>query len=765
MSCGCNQDPCGPAVAAAATSSITALRIRGMTCNHCVQRVTEVLLAVDSVDHAHVQLESATANVTWKQGAPPNPSTLVKAVESAGFGAEVTDGADAGAAAGDSVLARWRFQVVFGAVLTAPLMAGEWIFGVGELDWFKWVGFALAAPVMVVCGRSFFAGAWRQLRQGASNMDTLVALGSSAAFGYSTVGLLLGFQGHLYFMEAAAIITLISAGHWLEALTSTRAAGALRRLMTLAPSTARKRLPDGREAEVDVASLRPGDQVGLRPGDRVPTDGEVIEGESAVDESMLTGESLPVEKAAGSTLYAGTLSQDGRLVMRVTATGETTALARIIAVVQRAQSSRAGIQRLADRVSSVFVPVVVFIALATALFWGLAPDQARSVSGFFERFLWPVHWPATVLAAAIIHATAVLIVACPCAMGLATPAAIMAGTNVAARRGILIRDGQALEKSGNLTAVAFDKTGTLTRGQLSVTAETVFPNSETSCPFAGAALALAGSSQHPVSRAITRWAEQLDPAGAPLPVEAWQERRGQGIEADWSGTALRLGSVRWLLDCGVDLQHGAGFLGEWTAAGATVVGLARGRTLLGLVAVRDELKPHASQVVQSLQAKGLQIFVLTGDQRTTAAAIARSAGIPESNVLAELNPEQKSDAIRELQNRGEKVAFVGDGINDAPALEQANLGIAVARASDVARESADIILLNSDIQAIPEAIGVARATLRTIRQNLFWAFFYNAAAIPLAALGFLSPVVCAVAMGASDLLVIGNALRLNRLKL
>jgi Cu+-exporting ATPase len=448
--------------------------------------------------------------------------------------------------------------------------------------------------------------------------------------------------------------------------------------------------------------------------------------------------------------------------MRVTATGEATALARIIAVVQRAQTSRANIQRLADRVSSVFVPLVVGLALATGLFWGLAPEAARSLASNLEPLLWPVHWPATALAAAVIHATAVLIVACPCAMGLATPAAVMAGTNVAARRGILIRDGRALEQSGTLTAVAFDKTGTLTRGQLSVAAETSVARPDPACPLSGVALALAGSSQHPLSRAIARWAGNTFPGQAPLLVEAWQERRGRGIEAAWSGSTLRLGSTRWLGECGIDVQRGSSFQAEWTAAGATVVGIARDQTLLGLLAVRDELKSHAADVVQTLMSRGLKVFVLTGDQRRTALALARTAGIPESGVLAELDPEQKTEAIRKLQDQGEKVAFVGDGINDAPALEQADLGIAVARATDVARESADIILINSDIQALPEAIALARATLRTIRQNLFWAFFYNAAAVPLAALGFISPILCAAAMGVSDLIVIGNSLRLAR---
>jgi len=740
-----------------------------MTCSNCARKVTEALQQVPGVDHASIRLQQSAATITWKAGTDPAPEVLVQAVVRAGFGAMIPDpetGVD-GVAPRASAQDMWRFQVILGAVLTIPLMIGEWALGLGHTDWFQWVGFACAAPVVVVCGRSFFVGAWRQLRRGASNMDTLVSLGSSTAFLYSTAGLFLGWPGHLYFMEAAAIITLISAGHWMEALAGARAAGALRALMNLAPAKALKWVDDRREVEVPAASLRSGDLVVLKPGDRVPTDGEVSTGESSLDESMLTGESVPVEKRTGSKLYAGTLNQDGRLIMRVTATGETTALARIIAVVERAQNSRAHIQRLADRVSSVFVPIVVLVALGTAFLWALAPETARGFAAIFQPFLWKVHLPESALAAAVIHATAVLIVACPCAMGLATPAAIMAGANVAARRGILIRDGHALEKSGTLTAVAFDKTGTLTRGQLSVVAEVRFGDGEPGDSVAPvpAILALARSSHHPISQALSRWAAGAQADAEPLAVYGWQERRGQGIEAAWSGLTLRLGSPRWLADSGVEMEPGRLFLGEWTTSGATVVGLAADQTLIGLLAVRDELKPHAVEVVRTLRARGLKVFIITGDQRATAVAIARSAGIPESEVLAEVTPEQKAERIQELQRRGEKVAFVGDGINDAPALAQADLGVAVGRASDVARESADVILLNSDVQAIPEAILLSQATLRTIRQNLFWAFFYNVVMVPLAIFGIMHPVLAEIAMAAISINVVTNSKRLERTSL
>lgn len=742
----------------------TELSVRGMSCSHCAHQVHQALESVEGVESVSVRLEEGRARVRWRGDAAHADEKAIQAVQESGFEASRFEaGEDSPAKPERTALDLWRLNVVLGTSLTLPLLIGEWALGLGEETWFRWLGLGLSAPVMLICGSRFFRGAWKQLKRGRSNMDTLVTLGSTTAFGFSLWGLLAGLEGHLYFMEAGAIITVISAGHWLEALAGSRAASSLKALMRLAPERARLLEKDGTEREVAVSSLAPDDRVVLRPGDHVPTDGEVLEGQSAIDESMLTGESLPVDKQHGSSVFAGTSNTSGRLVVRVSATGEETALARIVEAVRRAQGSRARIQRLGDSVASVFVPVVVLVALASALWWLLAYDTAVGVHQALAGVLWQVHVPETALAAACIHAAAVLIVACPCAMGLATPVAILVGTSVAARRGILIRDGSVLEKSGTITAVVFDKTGTITEGELTVEAyrdlrrpgESEGPSRE----IGAFAKALARPSRHPLSQALVR---ELEGGSSEVTLESWEEVRGRGVTALLDGTRLRLGSLAWIHENGVEPEPASPFAGEWSGRGASVLGLSVGDRLAGVFALGDKVKPGAREVVSHLSDRGLAIHLITGDGSLTARSIADQVGIPPGNVFSEIPPEEKATMVQALQQRGEKVAFVGDGINDAPALEQSDLGIAVSRASDVAREAADLVLLNSDIQAIPDALGLARSTLRTIRQNLFWAFFYNAAAVPLAALGFLHPIVCAVAMGASDIMVIGNALRLER---
>ena len=755
-------DNSAPSAAEVAPTRVR-LKVGGMTCQNCVRHVREALQAANGVRSVDVDLARGEASVLVKDATSETLELLASAVRSAGFEAKPMEQSTATSAAANAEPAAhaWNVPLLVALVVTAILMLGEWVLGWHHANWFRWAAFVLGTTVQFYSGLGFYRGAWRQLKLRQSSMDTLVALGSTTAYVLSVVLLFAGGGGHLHFMEATAIISFISLGHWLEARVSRNAENALRDLMQLAPEEALRQEADRREVRVPVTDLKLNDAIVLRPGDAVPTDGTVIEGDSAVDESMLTGESMPVDKALHSRLYAGTINLNGRLVMLVTGTGERTALARIIEAVQRAQASRASIQRLADRVSNVFVPVVVLIALATGLWWGLAPASARAAHDFFAGWLWAARLSDSVWVAAFMNMAAVLIVACPCAMGLATPAAIMVAANSASRRGILIRDGVALEKAGEIDTIVFDKTGTLTRGHPKLLRFETY-RAASDRPVLDemwVAVSLARISNHPVSRAVAAYGCET------YPVRDGREVRGSGIEAKLDVAkpvgatfVLRLGSIRWLTEQGVEFERARSFVEEWTHKGATVLGIAADKHLLGVLAVRDELKPGAAKVVADLARAGWGIHLVTGDHPASASAIAAEVGIKASAVRAEARPEQKPEYIRQLQAQGHRVAFVGDGINDAPALEKADLGIAVSMAAEISRKAADVVLLRSDIAAIPEALGLARVTLRRIRQNLFWAFFYNAAAVPLAALGFLNPMLCAVLMGLSDLIVVGNSL-------
>ena len=826
-----------------------------MTCANCARHVTDAIQGVPGVRDATVSLGDKNAVINWNDGAPEDIPAVVKAVAAIGYKAgeirkgsdEVKKGSCGCQACHEKPSKNFDAALWLGVVVTVVLMAGDWIFHLMMVPWFRWLSFILAALVQCIAGAPFYRGAWQQLKVGRANMDALVALGSTTAFGYSAWVLFSHYPGEIYFMEAAAIITLITIGHRLEAMATEKAGAALKSLLNLAPPTARRirkaedekpkpdlidlktatfqptaspaqpkplkitlpgspssalnpavssssaqnpksglepKVPDpglrpsssALEDEVPVAELKADDLIALRPGDRIPVDGVVVEGASAVDESTLTGESVPVEKKPGHELYAGTVNVNGRVVMRVTATGDATALAHVISAVRRAQTSRADIQRLGDSISNIFVPVVVVIALLAGLWWGLDRASAEHVFDALAPYLWPAH-AYLGAAAGFIVAASVLIVACPCAMGLATPAAIMAAANAAARRGILIRDGIALEKAGKITAVVFDKTGTLTEGKMEVgTFIAIDParggpdagdkpgnNVELLQATSKLAAALARHSSHPVSRAITELAT------GEVQMTDWREIQGSGIEArvlanDGHWKVVLLGSPRWFTEIEVDLSAAEKFISDHSLQGSTVVAMAIDHRLVGLFAVRDTIKPRAAEVIAQLQQQGLKTFLVTGDHVTVAMNIAKRIGISGKNVFAEMRPAQKAAVLKELQAKGDRIAFVGDGINDAPALTQADLGIAVGKASDIAREAADIILLKSEVETVPEALGLARAALSTIKQNLFWAFFYNALGVPLAALGFISPIFCAAAMGVSDLVVIGNALRLLKWK-
>lgn len=708
----------------------TTLRVEGMSCQNCARHVREALESVDGVRSVTINLEQGQAQVKWSNdsGAQEN---LLRASAEAGYPAEVVPEKEDHHhhCEEESGSQRWKWEVILGLAITVPLMIAEWGFSLHRYDWFNWVSFFAAIPVQFGVGLRFYRGAWQQAKMGQSNMDTLVALGSTAAFGLSVYGLIFPHHlHHLYFVEAAAIISLISVGHWIEARVSGKASQAVRNLMNLAPLQARLRV-NGTEQIVEVSRLKVGDVIELRPGDRIPTDGAVTEGSAQVDESMLTGESVPREKKEGSQVYAGTINHDGSLLVRVTACGEETALAHIVEIIERAQNSRAQIQRLADRVSSIFVPVVMVIAVAVLLGLGWSGQE---------------NWET-----ASIRAVSILIVACPCAMGIATPIALMAGANRAARSGILIRDALALEKCGNLTAVVFDKTGTLTEGKPAV--KEVCLEEKNESLVGELTLALAGPSRHPFSRAL---ADHFK-GSAKEAIEGWREERGSGVCAARQGRVLRLGSLVWLRQQGVNLP-------DSEIRSDTVLGLAEDNRLLARFVLADPPKSASAEVMSQIKSHGVSVYLVSGDSQGPTEAIAQMVGIPAANVFSGIRPEQKAEWIGRLQEHGERVAFVGDGINDGPALAQADLGVAVMRASDVAREAADIILLKNDIEAVPEALALSLQTLRTIRQNLFWAFFYNAAAIPFAAGGLISPIACAAAMGMSDLFVVGNALRLLR---
>ncbi len=683
------------------TGEATELTVEGMTCQNCARHVREALLSVPGVSVATVDLEAQRATVRWTEGFPHNTEAARKAVEDAGYEAKTHNGTETPEESA-SLLRGWGLNLLLGVPATTFLLVGEWGFGLAMARWFQWLAFGLATVIQFACGARFYRGAWRQLKARSSNMDTLVALGSTTAYTYSVWAL---FQHtHVYFMEATAIITLISVGHWLESRMSARAAGSMKRLLDLAPAQARRRDANGSETLIPIAQLRAGDLVVLRPGERVPVDGEVSDGESSLDESMLTGEAVPVDKRTGAVLYGGTVNLNRVLTMRVTGTGDSTALAQIIAAVERAQSSRANIQRLGDRLSSVFVPIVIVVALATAFWWGLVPGTAARVSQDLSHYLWPIVLPTTALAAAFIHCAAVLIIACPCAMGLATPVAIMAGTNAAAERGILIRDALALEKAGLIDTVVFDKTGTLTNGRPEVIEHQLLVAEVDLGALAGA---LAQHSNHPLSQSIFTWSKAQKPTNTPgVEINEWREHSGAGIEGQFQSLIVRLGSLSWLRSMGVDLSVQDELISRWTAQGATIVGLSLDRNCAALFALRDTLKSGASEMISQLKETGHAVHLITGDNFQTAHALGRELGIDEQNIASEVRPEVKAELIKSLQQNGRHVAFVGDGINDAPALEQANLGIAVGRASDIAKMAADIVLLRSDVKGIPGSAGI-----------------------------------------------------------
>ncbi len=729
--------------AAPVQTQVHDLAVSGMTCASCVRSVEGALGAVPGVQGAQVNFAVGRARVT--AAASVTLDDLVKAVESAGYDAEPAG--ESPQAAASQTRDWWIFGLC--AVLTLPLV-GQMVlplFGV-HATIPPLIQLALATPVQVLAGARFYRGSLAALRHGQANMDLLVAIGTSAAFGLSLWAMatapdtLMSTQApHLYFEAAAAILTLVLLGRLIEERARRRTSAALRALQKLRPDLARVEV-DGETREVPAEQLQAGDRVVVRPGERIPADGRVVEGNSETDESMLTGESLPVEKAPDSKVIGGTLNGSGLLRVEVTAAAAQSALARIVSAMESAQASKPAVQRLVDRISAVFVPAVVLLAFATFAGW-LAAGASVST--------------------AVLTAVAVLVIACPCALGLATPISIVMGTGVAARRGVLIKDAEALERAREIDTVVFDKTGTLTEGRPRLIELTPGPGESRGDVLRLAAAAQQGS-EHPLARAL-RQAASDEGIGLPV-VSDFRALPGRGLEARVEGHNLLIGSRRLMEERGVDLaplsdaaaaQEGAGRSVAWVAEEGEA-----GPRLLGLAPFGDAPRAGAAEAVAKLKRLGLEVALLTGDNRRAAEAVAAELGI--DRVIAEVLPEDKSAEIQRLRQEGHSVAMVGDGVNDAPALAAADLGLAMGEGSDVALEAAAMALLRSDPRLVAEAIILARATRTKIRQNLFWAFVYNTAGLPLAAFGLLSPIVAGAAMAASSVSVVGNTLLLGRLR-
>ncbi len=720
------------------------LGIAGMTCAHCAQSVVQAIEAVDGVLMARVDLEGGgSARVELAGDCPRNiRQSIAEAVRSAGYRVARQGGKSRGAGL-------W-----LGLGSLSFLLAAEWLLGWQERQWYGPLAFLLALPVQAVLGLPFYRNAWRSLKAGRTGMDALVSLGSTTAFVYSAALLAMpDGPRHLHFVESVGILSLVSLGHAIERRVARRAGGRVETLLSLCPDTARREEPGGGLSQVPTASLLPGDRVLVSPGERIPVDAVVRKGESSCDLSMLTGESLPVARKPGDEVHAGTLNLTGAISVEATGVGRETALFRIVRMAEEARQIRHGLQRLADRISAVFVPVVILAALAAFSAWFLLHGSMSRWHEVLSGWLWEMPIPASPLGAGVVFAASVLIVACPCAMGLATPIAILAGSHAAASRGILMRNGRALELSGQIGRMVFDKTGTLTLGRPEVAGFRATNGDYPESLLGRICGSLASLSRHPYSRAVARWA-----SGPPLETAEWREIAGKGLEArvEVEGRKLpvRLGSLSWT---GAEEER------EPESApgrpGDPRIALSVDGRVSCLLVLRDPAKPRARDTLERLRSQGVSVSLLSGDREETVRSLAEDLGI--SSWIAEASPQDKARYIAQRREAGERVCFVGDGINDAPALEAADLGIAVARASDLARDSADMVLVRSDIQALPQAIAIARATRSTIRQNLFWAFFYNALGIPLAFLGFLSPLFCALAMGLSDLVVVGNAIRLR----
>jgi P-type Cu+ transporter len=721
------------------------LPVRGMTCASCAARIEGGLSALDGVAEAHVNFATNRATVVY-DGATTGPDAFASTIEGLGY---TVAGAEGGAEADPEAeeLRRLRPRLLVAALLGIPTLLISMVPALDFEGW-QWVAFALATPVILWAGYPFHRAAVVNLRHGTTTMDTLVSLGTLAAYAWSVVALVfLGAADHesmgvslfggsseadVYFETGSIIILLLLLGRYFEARARRRSSHALRALLELGAKTARLENGD----EIPIGSLLVGDRFVVRPGEKIATDGRVVDGSSAVDVSMLTGEPVPVEVSAGDEVFGATVNTSGRLVVEATKVGSETALAQIARLVEQAQGSKAPVQRLADRISAVFVPVVLAIAVVTLVAWlGLGYPAGDAFT-------------ATV---------AVLIIACPCALGLATPTAIMVGTGRGAQLGIVIKGAEVLEATRTVDVVVLDKTGTITEGRMRLVDVLVAPGVDEP-ELLGRAGAAEDASEHPIARAIASGARERG-AVALATVQAFESESGLGVRATVDGADVRVGRRKLVGEVPADLERAAAVA---EAEGRTVVFAGWDGAARGALVVADTVKPTSRQAVAALHRLGLETVMVTGDQRAAAETVATEVGIDE--VVAGVLPGEKVDVVRDLQRRGRRVAVVGDGVNDAPALAQADLGIAIGTGTDVAIEASDLTLVSGDLRAAADAVALSRRTLSTIKGNLFWAFAYNVAAIPLAAVGLLSPVIAAAAMGFSSVFVVTNSLRLRRFR-
>ncbi|HEX9719801.1 MAG TPA: heavy metal translocating P-type ATPase [Ramlibacter sp.] len=714
------------------------LGIGGMTCASCVARVERALKKVPGVQEANVNLATESARITYAPSEQME-ARMRRAVRDAGYEPRAVE--DTGA--GDQSPWAGFAPVAAGLVLSAPLLI-PMIADLFGRHWMLpfWLQFLLATPVQFVLGARFYKAGWHAAKALTGNMDLLVAIGTSAGWGLSVWLWLSAGSDHLYFEASAVVITLVLLGKWLEARAKQQTTAAIRALHALRPEVAHVLSRAGEEVDLPVAEVLAGDRLVVRPGERMPADGVIEQGRTQVDESMLTGEPLPVAKSEGAKLTGGSINGDGRVVMQVTAVGNETVLAHIIRLVEDAQAAKAPIQRLVDQVSAVFVPVVLAIGLVTVLGWLAAGEPLET---------------------ALIRAVAVLVIACPCALGLATPAAIMAGTGVAAQHGVLIKDAQALELAHKVDTVAFDKTGTLTAGQPRLVGFVAVPGTDRAQALAVAA-SLQSGSEHPLARAVVAAAREQGLAIAQP--DSVRSVAGRGTEGEIGVVSYLIGSLRWLEELGVPLGELQGEAQRLQRDGGTLSALVerttQGLSLRALMAFADEPKAGAREALAALRARGLRLVMISGDNHAAALVMGERLGLHPEEVMAEVLPGEKAAKVAELKRHGHVVAMVGDGVNDAPALAAADVGLAMGTGTDVAMHAAGITLMRGNVGLVGAALDISHRTVMKIRQNLFWAFAYNVAGIPLAALGYLNPVLAGAAMALSSVSVMANALLLKR---